>query len=149
MRPRFFAFKESQNCDVNSQGDDLHFLGCGSAIGGLPIQMSQYHRGLLRWSYETATIYEKKSSRFGVESWQWLLSRNVDSNLLKTHPNLLIWLPLTTTSSRKWKRSSVVIILPQMMMLWMLCTTFWDTKMAPSTQKWSVCSMTARLSMLM
>ena len=46
--------------------------------------------------------------------WLWLLSRNVDSNLLKTHPILLIWLPLTTTSSQKLKRSLVVIILPDM-----------------------------------
>ena len=33
--------------------------------------------------------------------WPWMLSRNVDSILLKTHPILMIWLPLTTTSSRK------------------------------------------------
>ena len=37
---------------------------------------------------------------FGTQ-WPWPLSRNVDSNLSKTHPILLIWLPLTTTSSRK------------------------------------------------
>ena len=59
----------------------------------------------------TASIW-KKILRFGVEScqeeyssirttlwhtrqqWPWLLSRNVDSNLSKTNPILLIWLPL-------------------------------------------------------
>ena len=88
------------------------------------------------------------ASRFGVESWQvecsstrtmhqltcpqwqWLLSTNVDSNFSKTHPIFLIWLPLTTISSWKWKRSLAVIILPEMMMLWMLWTTYWGTKMA-------------------
>ena len=53
------------------------------------------------------------------------------SNLWKTHP---IRFPLTNTSSRKWKRSSVVIILPEMMVLWMLWTTFWETKTVPSTE---------------
>ena len=53
------------------------------------------------------------------------------SNLSKTHP-ILIWFSLTNTSSWKWKRSLVVIILPEMMMLWMLWTTFWGTKTVPS-----------------
>ena len=53
---------------------------------------------------------------------------------------------LTNTYSQKLKRSSVVIILPEMMILWMLWTTFWWTKMTPSTQKRSVCSMTTGLS---
>ena len=49
-------------------------------------------------------------------------------------------------SSRYWKRSSLVIILPQMMVLWLLWTIFRWPKMALSTQKGSVCSMTAGLS---
>ena len=36
--------------------------------------------------------------------WPWLLYRNVDSNLSKTHSLLQIWLPLTTTSSCKRKQ---------------------------------------------
>ena len=97
-----------------------HFLGCRrSAVNGPPRQWSHYHCCLLCWSSETATgenqqIWRGKMTK-GVLFQQdnalahMLLSRNVDSNLSNTHPILLIWLPLTTTSSRKWKRSSVVM----------------------------------------
>ena len=65
------------------------------------------------WAYYAEFFlnsYGWKSSRFDLESWQeecsftrtvhrhtgpqwpWLLSRNMDSNLSKTHPILLIWL---------------------------------------------------------
>ena len=107
--PRFSVFQGSHACDARGQGDGLHFLRCRrSAVGGLPRQGSHYHGSLLCSSFETAT--EEHSSRFVVESWQeecssirtmhrhtrpqwpWLLSRNADSNLLKTHPILLTWL---------------------------------------------------------
>ena len=54
--PRYFAFQESQECDVRKQGDGLHVLRYRrSADGGLPRQGSRYHRSLLCWSPETAT----------------------------------------------------------------------------------------------
>ena len=39
--PRFSAFQ-------GSQGDGLHFLGCRSAVGGLPRQGSHYNADLMR-----------------------------------------------------------------------------------------------------
>ena len=140
-----------------------HFLWCRrSTVGGLPRQGSiitrAYYADLLIQLQEKinqiwcgkltrGVLFHQKNFWHTHPQWPWLLSRNVDSNLANTHPILLIWLPLNTTSSPKLK-ISVVIILPEMMMLWMLWTTFWGIKMAPSTQKGSVCSKTTGLSVL-
>ena len=116
VTPRFSTSQESQDCDVCRQGDDSIFWDAGVLLvdcldkGHTIIRV--YYADLLR-----------KSSKFSVEcsstrtmlhhvwpQWQWLLSRNVDSNSSNTHHILLIWLLLTTTSFQKLKMSSVVII---------------------------------------
>ena len=95
-----------------------------SAVGGLPRQGSHYHRSLLCWSSETLWGKNQPDSAWKSEvrsvlpqgqcssTHVHMAAIHVDSNLLNTHPILVIWLPLTTTSSLKLKRSSVVIILP-------------------------------------
>ena len=112
--PRFSTFQESQFCDARRQSDDLNVLGCRrNAVGGLPRQGPHCHWSLLCLSSETASGEHKADWAWNAEcsstrtmerhtcpQWPWLLSRNVNSNLSKTHPILLIWLPLTTTSSR-------------------------------------------------
>ena len=68
------------------------------------------------------------------------------SNLSKTHPILLIWLPLTTTYSQKLKQKELSgdhfatddDVMDAVNLL-----------LAPSTHKGSICSMTAGLIMLM
>ena len=44
---RFCTSKEILYCDVRRQGDDLHFLGCRRAVGGLPRHVLHYHRNLV------------------------------------------------------------------------------------------------------
>ena len=107
-----------------------------------------YYADLLRQLRE-------KISQFVVERGVFLHQDNtpsqtstVDSKLSNTHSILLIWIPLNTIFCRKWKRSLVVIILSYMMLL-MLWTTFWGTKMVPSTQKGFIYSMTSGVSVLM
>ena len=102
---RFSASKESQDCDVCSQGDGLHFLGCRSIVGGLPRHVSHCHRGLLCSSFETARRENQPDSAWKADkrsalppgqcSGTHIHSDHVESNLLKTYPILLIWLSLT------------------------------------------------------
>ena len=53
------------------------------------------------WQRESSCI--RRMHRLICQRWPWLLSNNVDSSLSKTHSILLIWLPLITSSSLKWK----------------------------------------------
>ena len=57
-----------------------------------------------------------------VQTSTWLLSRNVDSNLLNTH-SIQLTAPLTTFLPDYAKSSLAAVILALMMMLWMLLTT--------------------------
>ena len=103
-------------------------------------------------------IFGRKTSRFGRKRGMFFHQASAQAHmstvaraaiqkwgfqLVDDQPNSP---DLTNTYSQKLKRSSVVIILPEMMILWMLWTTFWWTKMTPSTQKRSVCCMTTGLS---
>ena len=94
-----------------------------STVGGLPRQGSYYYWSLLFWD-----SYRRKSSRFGMESWQ-----EECSSIRTMHTSKVA---MDAIQKCRFQRSSVVIILPEMMMLWMLWTTFWGTKMMPSTQEW-------------
>ena len=49
--PRFFAFQESQDCDVHRQDDDPIFW---KADGVLLVDYLNYQWGLLYWSSEIA-----------------------------------------------------------------------------------------------
>ena len=153
MRPGFITSNQRQSSNGNSGNTWVilmkPILGCRrSAVNGRPRRGLHSHRSLLCWSSEKAT---RKSSIFGVESWQeecsstrtmlrhTPLSRNVDTNLSNTHSIILIRLPLTTTSSRNSKMSSVVIILPEMIILWMLWTTFYTEEIRLLHNRWTKC----------
>ena len=80
----------------------VDYLDKGHTITGA------YYSDLLRQLRETIKQIRRgkcsstrKMHRLTHPQWQWLLPRNVDSNLSNTHPILVIWVPLTATSSQK------------------------------------------------